>query len=120
MKIATKRVYEPASSKDGLRVLVDRVWPRGLSKDKAKIDLWLKEAAPSTSLRKWFGHDPEKWSEFKERYLAEIKKNKESLAPLKELLKSERPKKLTLIYGARDTEHNNAVVLQKYLEKSLK
>ena len=114
MNVKIKRAYLPAEKGDGTRVLVDRLWPRGLSKEKAKIDLWLKEIAPSTELRKWFGHDPEKWAEFQKRYKAELKTNKEAVAELKKALRADH---VTLIYGARDEEHNDAVVLQDYLER---
>ena len=103
----------PAEKSDGKRILIDRLWPRGLSKEKAKIDLWLKEIAPSTELRKWFGHDPEKWTEFKKRYRAELKKNKEAVDELKIALKDGPA---TLIYSAHDEEHNDAVVLQELLK----
>ena len=114
MNVKIKRAYLPAESSDGTRVLIDRLWPRGLSKEKAKIDLWLKEIAPSTDLRKWFGHDPGKWAEFQKRYKAELKKNQETVAELKMALRAGH---VTLIYGARDEEHNDAVVLQDYLER---
>jgi uncharacterized protein YeaO (DUF488 family) len=110
--IQLKRVYEEPSEEDGQRVLVDRVWPRGIKKEKAALDLWLKEIAPSTALRKWFGHDPEKWSEFQRRYRAELDKMTDTLEPLKEAI---RKGKVTLVYAAHDTEHNNAVALKAYL-----
>ena len=107
-----KRVYEPSVKEDGARVLVDRLWPRGLSKVKADVDLWLKEIAPSTELRKWFDHDPGKWAEFRKRYWAELEENDEQVV----LLKEEITKGLvTLVYGARDEEHNEAVVLLEFL-----
>lgn len=109
-----KRVYDPASPADGTRVLVDRLWPRGLSKAKAKIDLWLKEVAPSTELRKWFGHDPQRWDEFRHRYSEELKQHAEELGKLRELA-AEGP--LTLLYAARDEQHNDAVVLRDVLLK---
>ncbi|MGB8356546.1 MAG: DUF488 domain-containing protein [Chthoniobacteraceae bacterium] len=113
MKIAVKRVYEPADKHDGKRVLVDRLWPRGLKKEDAAIDLWMKDAAPSTKLRKWFSHDVLKWKEFQRRYRAELDQNREALQPLTEAsLKGP----VTLLYGAHDTGHNNAVVLQSYLK----
>lgn len=108
-----KRVYEKPSKTDGMRILVDRLWPRGLSKEKAKISLWLKDIAPSSELREWFGHDPAKWSEFKKRYRNELKKNKEAIALLKEKAKG---RDATLVYGAKDEEHNNAVVIQEFLK----
>ncbi|MFV0443169.1 MAG: DUF488 domain-containing protein [Planctomycetaceae bacterium] len=115
MNIRLKRAYEAPSSNDGYRVLVDRLWPRGLTKAKAEIDLWLKEVAPSTELRKWFGHDPEKWTEFKQRYRAELKHN----PAWPELQTLARQKHLTLIYAARDQEHNEAVVLRQLLERGM-
>lgn len=117
MSIRTKRAYETAAREDGTRVLVDRIWPRGLSKDKAAIEAWLKEAAPSSELRKWFGHDPQKWSEFKRRYFRELDRREDTLEPLLELARRKQP--LTLVFGARDTEHNNAVALRAWLEKRL-
>jgi uncharacterized protein YeaO (DUF488 family) len=113
MNIKIKRAYQEPAEEDGTRILVDRLWPRGLTKEKARIDLWLKDIAPSTELRKWFAHDPTKWTEFQRRYLKELQKNGESLS----ILHHEAAKRpVTLIYGARDQEHNEAVVLQKLLE----
>ena len=109
-----KRVYEAPAQEDGLRVLVDRVWPRGLSKEKARIDHWLKEVAPSTALRQWFGHAPERWKEFRHRYRSELKRN---LAPLDALRSLVRGKSATLVYGARDEQHNQAVVLAEILHE---
>ncbi|MDE2590854.1 MAG: DUF488 domain-containing protein [Patescibacteria group bacterium] len=114
MNITIKRIYEKSSTTDGKRVLIDRLWPRGLTKEKAKIDVWLKDIAPSTELREWFGHDPVKWSEFKKRYLTEIKSNSTAMSQLEELLKKG---KVTLVYAAKDKEYNDAVVLQEYLGK---
>jgi uncharacterized protein YeaO (DUF488 family) len=111
--IKLKRVYEKPSRTDGERILVDRLWPRGLTKERAAVDLWLKEVAPSTELRKWFGHDPEKWKEFQSRYRKELRANKEVIGRLKE--KSEEGA-VTLVYGARDEEHNEAIVLKKVIE----
>ena len=113
--ITIKRVYEPYSKEDGFRVLVDRLWPRGVSKEKAHLDLWLKEIAPSTELRKWFGHDPKKWNDFEKKYKQELQSKKELLNQLKELEKQH--KKVTLLYGARDTEHNEAVILCDEVKK---
>ncbi len=110
MKIKIKRVYEKPGKEDGKRILVDRLWPRGLTKEKAGIDLWLKEIAPSTELRKWFGHDPEKWKEFKKRYSDELNKNEEQVSLLKEQLKKGS---VTLVYGAKDKEYNEAIVLKE-------
>jgi uncharacterized protein YeaO (DUF488 family) len=106
MHIKIKRVYEKPDKADGTRILVDRLWPRGLTKAKAKVDLWLKETAPSTELRKWFGHESEKWAEFKKRYHAELKKNGGQVALLKEEMKKGA---VTLVYGVKDEEHNEAV-----------
>jgi uncharacterized protein YeaO (DUF488 family) len=113
-RIRLKRVYEPPAAEDGVRVLVDRVWPRGLAKDKAAIDHWLKAVAPSNALRQWFGHDPARWAEFRRRYRAELAQNSEALVPLRRLARSGI---MTLLYGARDTEHNQAVVLKALLER---
>jgi uncharacterized protein YeaO (DUF488 family) len=112
MKLNIKRVYEAPEKEDGQRILVDRLWPRGLTKEKAKIDLWLKDIAPSTELRQWFGHDPEKWKEFQKRYRAELKKNGEPVSLLKARIKKGP---VTLVYGAKDEEHNDAVLLREYL-----
>lgn len=112
MKINIKRAYEKPSTADGKRILVDRLWPRGLTKEKAAIDMWLKDIGPSTELRKWFGHDPEKWEEFQKRYRQELKKNKEQVSLLSKLI---RKGAVTLIYGARDEEHNEALVLKDWL-----
>jgi uncharacterized protein YeaO (DUF488 family) len=111
-RVAIKRVYDEPQAGDGTRVLVDRLWPRGLTKEKAKVDRWLKEIAPTTELRKWFAHDPKKWAEFQSRYLDELKLYSEQI----ELLKHEAKRgPITLLYGAKDEEHNEAVVLQKIL-----
>ncbi len=112
--IELRRVYDEKQRTGGCRVLVDRVWPRGLKKEEVKPDLWLRDIAPSSELRKWFGHDPDKWQEFKKRYFAELKGRKEEIGFI---LDREREKKIILLYGARDTEHNNAVALKEYLEK---
>jgi uncharacterized protein YeaO (DUF488 family) len=111
MSVFLKRAYESPATTDGTRVLVDRLWPRGVTKAKARIDLWLKDLAPSTELRKWFGHDPEKWSEFQTRYRAELKGNP-ALSSLRELA---RQGNITLIYAAKDESHNDAVVLRQVL-----
>ena len=110
MKMKIKRVYEAPAKEDGMRILVDRLWPRGLTKQKANIDLWLKDIAPSTELRKWFGHDPEKWKEFRKRYNEELKKNTEQIEILKKQLQKGT---VTLVYGAKDEEHNEALVLKE-------
>jgi uncharacterized protein YeaO (DUF488 family) len=114
--IKLKRVYEDWEKDDGYRVLVDRLWPRGVSKEKAHLDLWLKEIAPSTELRKWFGHDAQKWGEFEKKYKKELGANQELVDQLKQL--EEEHAVVTLLYGARDTEHNEAVVLLDLLEES--
>jgi uncharacterized protein YeaO (DUF488 family) len=108
-----KRAYEEPSDGDGLRVLVERLWPRGLTKERAAIDLWLKEIAPSAELRKWYGHDQAKWAEFQKRYRAELRANAEAVKLLKQKGK-EGP--VTLVYAARDEEHNSALVLKMLLE----
>ena len=113
MTVRIKRVYAEAECADGLRVLVDRLWPRGLSKIEARIDLWAKEAAPSPELRRWFGHDPEKWKEFRHRYLAELAARPQDLASLQDAV---RHCTVTLLYAARDTLHNHAQVLKAYLD----
>lgn len=114
LKIALKRVYDEPEPGDGTRVLVDRLWPRGLSKERAHIDLWLKEIAPSNELRKWFGHDPEKFAEFRHRYVAELasETGQEAVAKLRDMARREL---VTLLFAAHDTEHNNAVVLRDLL-----
>ncbi|KFI22262.1 DUF488 domain-containing protein [Nitrosococcus oceani] len=116
-KIALKRAYEQPDKDDGCRVLVDRLWPRGIKKEEAAIDEWLKEIGPSNELRKWFGHDPERWSEFKKRYFRELEKSPEAVELLAEIVKNQR--QVTLIFSAKDSEHNNAVVLKEYLEEKL-
>ncbi len=112
--IRIKRVYEPESSQDGNRYLVDRLWPRGLKKESLHLAGWFKEIAPSNELRKWFGHDPEKWAEFRRRYFAELKQHEAALAPLREAI---RAGPVTLVYGSRDTEHNAAVALRDFLSR---
>lgn len=114
MKIKIKRIYEESEKEDGYRILVDRIWPRGLSKEKAKVDLWLKDIAPSTELRKWFGHEPDKWEEFRKRYLKELKKNEENISQVREEMKK---RDVTLVYAAKDTNKNQAVVLLEVLKK---
>ncbi|MEZ0249085.1 MAG: DUF488 domain-containing protein [Thermoproteus sp.] len=112
--IKTKRVYEEPSLDDGVRVLVDRLWPRGLSREQAKVDYWLKEVAPSDELRRWFGHDPEKWEEFKERYWRELDAKRDVVERLVEIIKTSGT--VTLLYAARDPDRNNAVALREYLK----
>lgn len=112
--VRTKRIYEPAEATDGYRVLVDRIWPRGVSKDAARLDLWLKEVAPTAALRKWFGHEPERFTEFKRRYRDELAENPAVEELLSVMAEHER---VTLLYGARDKEHNQAAVLAAVLEE---
>jgi uncharacterized protein YeaO (DUF488 family) len=111
--IRLKRAYDESSKQDGLRILVERLWPRGVRKEQAAIDLWLKELAPSTELRKWFGHDPEKWEGFRKRYRAELAKKGDLLSLLK-WRTTEGP--VTFVYAAHDEERNSAVVLKEFLE----
>ena len=111
-----KRVYEAPKANDGARYLVERFWPRGMKKENLKINSWLKEVAPSNELRRWFGHDPAKWDEFQRRYRAELDANPGAWKPL---LEAARQGNVTLLYSARDTEHNNAIVLKAYLEERL-
>ena len=113
MMILLKRAYEPPGPEDGFRVLVDRLWPRGVSKDAARIDWWFKEIAPSPSLRKWFGHDPLKWDEFRKRYFQELDQNPEAVGQLVEHL---HRGPVTLVYGAKDKAHSHALALKTYLE----
>lgn len=112
--IKVKRSYDKPDKEDGYRILVDRLWPRGLTKDKARIDLWLKEIAPSDELRMWFSHDPERWEEFKRRYKEQLKTRGKLINEIKQLEKEKRT--ITLLYSARDVKHNNAVVLQNILK----
>lgn len=111
--IRIKRVYEKPNKKDGFRILVDRLWPRGVSKKKARLNLWEKDISPSNKLRKWFSHDPKRWAIFKRKYKAELKSNSALLKELKKLVKKE--KNVTLVYAAKDEEHNNALVLKEVL-----
>jgi uncharacterized protein YeaO (DUF488 family) len=113
--ILVKRVYEKPAKEDGFRILVDRLWPRGISKDKANVDLWLREIGPSDSLRKWFSHDPEKWEGFKKKYEAELATKQELLRKIREAEKTHGI--VTLVYSAKDEEHNQAVVLDVFLKK---
>jgi uncharacterized protein YeaO (DUF488 family) len=112
--IKVKRAYDSPQPGDGTRFLVDRLWPRGIKKEDLKIDGWLKEAAPSDDLRKWFGHDPDRWEEFRQRYFLELDDKPTSLEPIR---KAARQGDVTLVYSARDTEHNQAVALKEYLER---
>jgi uncharacterized protein YeaO (DUF488 family) len=113
MPIQTRRVYDAVEAGDGFRVLVERLWPRGLRKEALRLDRWLKEVAPSDELRRWFAHDPARWDEFRRRYFAELDAKPEAWQPL---LEAARGGPVTLLYSARDTEHNNARALQEYLE----
>lgn len=117
MPINLKRAYEPPAASDGCRVLVDRIWPRGIARDDLQIDVWLKDLAPSADLRKWFGHDPQKWPEFKKRYARELEQRPDALEQLVERAKAGR---VTLVFAARDTQHNNAAALKEYLERRLR
>jgi uncharacterized protein YeaO (DUF488 family) len=112
--IKIKRAYDEPNESDGFRILIDRLWPRGLSKEKAKIDLWLKDIAPSDGLRKWFAHDPNKWVDFKKRYFEETDDNKKAL----ELILKKSEGTVTLLYGAKNEKYNNAVALKEHIEKS--
>jgi uncharacterized protein YeaO (DUF488 family) len=112
--ILIKRIYEPPSEEDGFRVLVDRIWPRGVSKKDAAIDHWAKDIAPSTELRKWFNHDPVRWNEFQKRYQQELKSQ---VSALRQVLEKGGGRRLTLLFAAKDTEHNQAVVLKHVLER---
>ncbi len=111
--IKLKRVYEEPEEADGFRILIDRIWPRGFSKERAGIDLWIKEIAPSNELRKWFGHDPGKWPEFRKRFRAELEQNREWSDKLK--AETKKHETVTFIYAAKDEEHNNAVALKEFL-----
>lgn len=112
--VRLKRVYEELSPDDGKRVLVERLWPRGVSKEEAHVDLWLKDIAPSPELRKWFGHDPEKWEEFRKLYWQELDRNHSVVSKLRDLIQQSD---VTFIYAAHDEVHNSAVILKEYLEQ---
>jgi uncharacterized protein YeaO (DUF488 family) len=116
MDIRLKRAYEPAGSSDGYRVLIDRLWPRGLSRERASLDEWNRELAPSTELRRWFGHEPSRFEEFRRRYLDELGGQRSALTGLR---RRARMGRVTLVYGAKDTEHNDAVVLAEVLRRGL-
>lgn len=113
MKLRVKRIYEAPDPTDGYRVLVDRIWPRGVSRERAALDAWMREIAPSTSLRRWFGHDASRWREFKRRYAAELEERQDLVA---EVAAIARDRRVTLLFSARDTEHNQAVALAEYLK----
>jgi uncharacterized protein YeaO (DUF488 family) len=115
--VTLKRAYDSAAGTDGTRFLVERLWPRGVSKAKLRIDAWLKEVGPSTELRKWFGHDPEKWSEFRQRYFRELDSRPEAWQPI---VSAARRGRVTLVYSSHDEQHNNAVALQEYLQARAK
>jgi uncharacterized protein YeaO (DUF488 family) len=112
MALRVKRVYEDPEEDDGKRILVDRIWPRGISKDKARLSEWRKDLAPSNELRKWFGHDPDRWEEFKERYRAELEEAGK-MGDLRDLAE----RNVTLLFGAKDTRHNNARALEAFVEE---
>lgn len=114
--VELKRVYEPPAASDGARYLVERLWPRGVRKADLPLDGWLKDVAPSPQLRRWFGHDPHKWAEFRRRYFAELRRNPAALEPL---LAAAREGPITLVYSARDTKHNAAVVLREHLTRKV-
>ena len=115
MSISLKRVYESSEKSDGVRILVDRIWPRGVTKEKANVDLWIKEVTPSTELRKWFGHDPEKWTHFQKQYREELKDNQ----ALSDIRAMSREQHVTLIYAAKDEQHTHAIVLKRVLEEGV-
>lgn len=115
MKIKIKRVYEPASDDDGMRILVDRIWPRGITKSRANLDSWMPDIAPSSDLRRWFNHDPEKWTQFTRRYANQLRDNKAAVQALREKV-ARGP--ITLLYAAKDEQHNNAAALKQFLVSS--
>jgi uncharacterized protein YeaO (DUF488 family) len=117
VNVQAKRAYEPAANSDGYRVLIDRIWPRGVSREEAHLDEWARELAPSTKLRRWFGHDPARFDEFRRRYTAELADQEHKL---RELRRRAREGALTLVYGARDTDHNDAVVLAEVLRRGFR
>ena len=117
MRLATKRIYDPPAKEDGFRILVDRLWPRGIKKERAAVAEWLKDIAPSDALRKWFSHDPGKWPEFRRRYFEELE-NKDEMIDL--ILDKERHGAVTLLYGAKEEKVNNAVALKEYIEAKMK
>ena len=116
MSISLKRAYETPSPSDGCRILVERLWPRGLAKQDAKIDLWPKDAAPSTELRRWFNHEPDKWAEFKRRYVKELGARRKSLEPILERVRAGR---VTFVFASRESQFNNAVALKEYVERKI-
>lgn len=116
MSIQLKRAYEPARRSDGVRILVERLWPRGVSKSEARIDFWAKEAAPSAELRRWFDHDPKKWAEFRKRYFAELRSRPEALEPILEGIRSGP---VTFVFASKETRFNNASALRDYVAKKI-
>jgi uncharacterized protein YeaO (DUF488 family) len=117
VRLKLKRAYEPGTRSDGTRILVERLWPRGLSKGTLRVDAWLKEVGPSTELRQWFNHDPEKWPRFRDRYFRELDSRPEAWRPI---VSAARRGAVTLVYSSRDTEHNNAVALKDYLQPKIR
>lgn len=109
--IKLKRIYDEPETSDGFRILVDRLWPRGVTKERARLDLWLKDIAPSNELRKWFGHDPKRWAAFQKKYKTELLRNKKAIAELKQIAKKEGI--VTLLYAAKDNDHNEAIVIKE-------
>lgn len=120
MKLELKRAYDSPAASDGMRVLVDRLWPRGLSKATGRIDVWAKDIAPSADLRRWYGHEPEKWPEFRRRYQEELKANAGALTELAARVADSGADTITLLFGAKDATRNNAVVLKEYLHTQLR
>ena len=116
MSIDLKRAYDPPAASDGWRVLIDRIWPRGIAKADLQVDAWLKDLAPSAELRKWFGHDPKKWDEFRQHYARELDQRRNAI---EQLLERARAGRVTLVFGARDVAHSNAAALKEYLERRL-
>jgi uncharacterized protein YeaO (DUF488 family) len=117
IRINIKRIYDPPSPQDGFRILVDRLWPRGLSKEKAKVDLWMRDISPSNELRQWYGHDPDKWTEFKKKYLGEIKEKKEEFDLLR---KKARQGTVTFLFSSKEEKLNNAAALKEFVESKPK
>ena len=115
--IKTKRIYEGPIKSDGFRILVDRLWPRGIRKDQAQVDVWYKDIAPSDALRQWFGHEPARWDEFKRRYVKELQDKDDNI---ESIIAKRFGKRVTLLYGAKDEQHNNAVVLKEFIERKIK
>lgn len=114
--IFLKRIYEPFDEEDGFRILVDRLWPRGIAKADAKLDLWLKEIAPSNDLRKWFGHQPQRFAQFREKYLEELRTDPDKVAAIDQVMERARMERVTLLYAAKDPQHNHAKILDEILK----